>query len=199
MKEAIISKLVIGITILIAMNEKGNPINKSFKDKKALKVTTKEFVNTIDSLGYFKYTDKGDLEALKESHLGSFSAGGSWGGIWDDETSTPYDYRYCFCDGETVFEQGRFTDMLDELKPTFQKIDFKLNINNHFEEWDDKNEWLNHNITINDNDYVIFKNFKGYGWGEAVQRLAEILNIEFEKQNIKERVYLINGRVMMEA
>ena len=27
MKEAIISKLVIGITILIAMNEKGNPIN----------------------------------------------------------------------------------------------------------------------------------------------------------------------------
>ena len=74
-----------------------------------------------------------------------------------------------------------------------------LNINNHFEEWDDKNEWLNHNITINDNDYVIFKNFKGYGWGEAVQRLAEILNIEFEKQNIKERVYLINGGVMMEA
>lgn len=79
------------------------------------------------------------------------------------------------------------------MKFTFEKIGFKMSIDSHFEEWDDQKEWLNHRITINGSEYVIFKNFKGYGWGEAVQRLAEILNLEFEKQDIKERIYLINS------
>ncbi len=193
MKVSIISILIIGIAVLIATKKQDNPSNEFINSKKNQKITAKEFVHTIDSLGYFKYTDVKNLKSLKQNHLESFSAGGSWGGIWDDETNTPLDYRYYICDGEYVYEQGGFTGMLDEMKSTFEKIGYKIRIDDHFEEWDHQKEWLNHSITINGNKYVIFKNFKGYGWGEAVQRLAEILNSEFEKQNIKERIYLIHG------
>lgn len=185
----IFSILIIGIAILIASREKGNPLNDFINSK----TTVKEFVNKIDSLDYFKYVDEKNLKDLKQNHLDSFNPEGSWGGIWDDETGTPHDYRYYLCDGEYVYEQGGFTGMLKEMKPTFDKIGFKLKIDNHFEEWNSENKWLNHRITLNDNEYVIFKNFKGYGWGEAVQRLAEILNQEFERQNINERIYLVNG------
>ncbi|WP_159948008.1 hypothetical protein [Polaribacter septentrionalilitoris] len=188
----LISILIIGMAIYITNKENGNPIKKINTLRKE-KTSAKEFVKTIESLGYFKYANERDIERLKKNHLESFDSEGSWGGIWDDETNLPIDYRYYFCDGETVFEQGGFKEMLNELSGTFEKIGFKLKIGNHFEEWDSKNEWLNHRITLNETEYIIFKNFKGYGWGEAVQRLAEILNEELEKQNIKERIYLISG------
>ncbi len=188
----LISILVIGIAIYIATKENGNPLKKTRTLKKE-KTSPKEFLKTIDSLGYFKYADEKNIKKLKENHLESFDSEGAWGGIWDEKTNLPLDYRYYFCDGETVFEQGGFKEILNEFSGTFEKIGFKLKIGNHFEEWDSKNEWLNHRITLNGNEYIIFKNFKGYGWGEAVQRLAQILNEELEKQNIQERIYLISG------
>jgi hypothetical protein len=42
-------------------------------------------------------------------------------------------------------------------------------------------------------NYIIFKDFNDYGWGEAAQRFAEIINEQLELQNIDERFYLING------
>ena len=113
--------------------------------------------------------------------------------IWDDNTATPKDYRYYFCDGEDLYEEGGFTDMLKTLKPTFDKIGFNLTINDHHEVWDNNNHWLNHTITINGTKYTIFKQFKDTGWGEAAQRFAEILNSELEKQNKEERTYLVSG------
>lgn len=193
MKIALVSILIIGIAIIVAAREKGNPINQMVRTKGTPTISAKEFVDKIESLGYFKYADSENLEKLKQNHLESFDPHGSWGGIWDDETHLPLDFRYYFCDGEYVYEQGGFVGMLKDMEQTFEKIGFKLSIDNHFEEWDSKNEWLNHRITLNGTEYVIFKNFKGYGWGEAVQRLAEILNAELEKQNIEERIYLING------
>lgn len=193
MKIALVSILIIGIAIIVAARERGNPINQMVRTKGTPTVTAKEFVDKIESLGYFKYADSKNLEKLKQNHLESFDPNGSWGGIWDDETHLPLDFRYYFCDGEYVYEQGGFTGMLKDMEQTFEKIGFKLSIDSHFEEWDSKNEWLNHRITLNGTEYIIFKNFKGYGWGEAVHRLAEILNAELEKQNIEERIYLING------
>ena len=153
----------------------------------------KNFVEKIEELGYFKYAQKKNIEKLKNNFIEFYDPTNEIVSIWEDETGIPEDYRYYFCDGEDLYEQGGFTEMLETLKPTFEKINFKFTVENHFEEWDEKNKWLNHRININGTEYVIFKNFKENGWGEVAMRFAEILNAEFEKQKIDERIYLASG------
>lgn len=157
------------------------------------KITSLEFVKTIDSLGYFKYADPEHVDSLKQEIAKYFEIDNALTSVWDDKTHTPLDYRYYFCDGEAVFELGGFTNMLEKLQPTFDKIGFTITITNHIEEWDNENNWLNHSITINGTNYIIFEHYKGYGWGKAVQRLAEILNAEFKKQGISDKIYLISS------
>lgn len=152
-----------------------------------------EFVKRLEDLGYFKYADHSDLNALKENMLNSYDPDGELLTILDERTNTPKDYRYYMCDGEEVYEEGGITTLLSQIKPTFEKINFVCNVTNHFEEWDDQNQWLNHRITINGTEYVVFKNFKELGWGEAPKRISEILNIELSKQGIDERIFLASG------
>lgn len=155
--------LMISKIKLILSKIKSESKKEEFESIKHSKVSAEQFVKTIDSLGYFKYADQRNIEKLKQDHLESFRHGGSWGGIWDDETNLPLGLRHYFCDGESVFEHGGFTGMLEEMNSTFNKIGFNLSIDSHFDEWDSKNDWINHTITLNGTDYVIFKNFKGYG------------------------------------
>lgn len=153
-----------------------------------------KFVKQLYELGYFKYADNSDLDSLKATFVKESDPEAELTSIWDDNTHLPKDFRYYFCDGEDVFEQGGVNDLLKDLKPVFDKMNFKFDITNYFEEWDDKNKWLNQKITINGTEYIIYKNFKdGYGWGETPFRIAQILNKELKKQNIDEQVYLVNG------
>lgn len=167
------------------------------KKEKSIKRSDSEeaklFVQKIDELGYLKYAEKSDLKELKDNLIENFDSNAEMSSVWDEETGIPKDYRYYWCDGEDLFEQGGFTEMLKKLNPTFEKINFKCDVNNHFEDWDDQNQWLNHTIIINGSEYIIFKNFTGNGWGEAPMRLAQIVNSELEKQNINERIYLASG------
>ena len=152
-----------------------------------------KFVTQLEELGYFKYADKSDLESLKTNFVNEFDPTAELTSIWDDNTQLPKDFRYYFCDGEEVYEEGGILGLLKDLQPVFNKMNFNCDITHHIEEWDDKNKWLNHKITINGTEYTILKNFKGYGWGEAPFRIVQILNKELEKQNIDEQIYLVNG------
>ena len=152
-----------------------------------------KFVKQLEELGYFKYADKADVDSLKANFINDFDPQAELTSIWDDKTHLPKDFRYYFCDGENIYEQGGIIELLKDLKPVFDKMKFKCETSNHFEEWDDKNKWLNHKITINGTEYVIFKNFKAHGWGEAPFRIAQILNGELKKQNLDEQIYLVNG------
>lgn len=156
-------------------------------------VDAEKFVKRLEELGYFKYSDSADLDSLRKNMIDNYDPNNELSSIWDDKTGTPKDYRYYFCDGEAVYEEGGIMDLLKYIKPTLDKLNFKCDTSNHFEEWDEKNRWLNHRLTINGTEYVIFKNFKGTGWGEAPLRIAEILNIELAKQNKEERIYLVSG------
>lgn len=152
-----------------------------------------KFVKRLDELGYFKYANNTDLDRLKRTFIKEFDPASELTSIWDDETHLPKDFRYYFCDGEEVYEQGGISRLLIDLKPVFDKMNFKCVITNHFEEWDEHHQWLNHKITINGTAYIIFNNFKDKGWGEAPFRIAQILNIELQKQNIDEQIYFVNG------
>ena len=166
---------------------------KKSKGNSNQKVSATEFVAELEKLGYYKYADKKNINSLKNDLIENYDPTNELVSIWDDDTGVPLDYRYYWCDGETVYEEGGFTELLEQVKPTFDKIGLKINVTDHFEEWNSKNKWLNHRITINGNEYVIFKNFKDYGWGEAVMRFAQIINQEAENQGIKEKIYLASG------
>lgn len=157
------------------------------------KVSAQEFVTKLEQLGYYKYADKKNIDNLKTDLIENYDPTNELVSIWNDDTGVPLDYRYYWCDGETVYEQGGFTEMLEQVKPTFDKIGLTIKVTEHFEEWDDKNKWLNHRITINRTEYMIFKNFKETGWGEAVMRFSKIINTEAEKQSIDERIFLASG------
>ncbi|WP_151825509.1 hypothetical protein [Acinetobacter ursingii] len=164
------------------------------KRKSFLKKTYAEkFVNDLEALNYFKYTSQLDYLNVKKYFIENFDPQGELCTQWDEKKGFSKDYRYYLCAGENIFEQGGIPELLKELMPAFSKMNFYCNVKNNFEVWDEKNEWLNHRITINEVEYIIFYNFKGYGWGEAPYKIAQILNNELEKQNIDERCYLING------
>lgn len=185
-KLGLIFGVIIGLIVFIAFKKKSN--RNSIQ-----KVSATEFVVELEKLGYYKYADKKNIKSLKNYLIVNYDPTNELVSIWDENTGVPLDYRYYWCDGETVYEEGGFTELLEQVKPTFEKIGLKIDVTDHIEEWDANNEWLNHRITINGIEYIIFKNFKGYGWGEAVIRFAQIINQEAEKQGINERIYLASG------
>lgn len=189
----IISIVVIVITGLRLFKSDGK--SKPIQEKETVhkKNDAEKFVNQLEKYGYFKYAEKSDSAILKASFIQEFDPNSELISSWDDDTNLPKDFRYYFCDGEEIFEQDGIIGLLKDLKPVFEKMNFKCEVTNHSEEWDDKKKWLNHKITINGSEYHIFKNFADYGWGEAPFRLAQILNIELQKQKIDEQIYLVNG------
>lgn len=152
-----------------------------------------DFITQLSDLGYYKYADPNDIDSLKAELTSSISENGVLSTVYFDKPIVPKDYRYYFFDGETVFEQGGFDDALNDMKEYFKKIGLKLEITNHIEEVDTVTNGLNHELTVNGKRYVIFKDFKDYGWGEAAQKFAEMINDQLQIQGKDERLYLING------
>ncbi len=168
---------------------------KENNKKKELKQNfdSAQIVERLEELGYFKYADSADIAELKKEVETSLSTLNYLSTLSFDHS--PYnskEYRHYHFDGEDLFEEGGFIYQLNAMKTLFDKMSFKLEISNHIEEWD-MERGLNHSITLNGTNYIIFKNFNGYGWGEAPQRFAEIINEQLELQNKDERLFLANG------
>lgn len=150
-------------------------------------------VEKLDEFGYFKYAALSDIPEIKNDLIDSLTKLNYLSYVSFDES--PYnskDYRHYHFDGEDLFEEGGFIWQLEAMKALFDKMNFTVKISNHIEDWDNE-KGLNHLITINGKEYIIFKNFNGYGWGEAAQRFAEIINDQLELQNKDERLYLVYG------
>jgi hypothetical protein len=192
----IIAALVIGGFLLFRKKSTNNTSSKSTQQSIATEYKNEDaekFANRLQELGYFKYANTNEVDTLHKNMIEGYDPTNELVSIWDDHSMTPKDYRYYFCDGEELYEEGGLTSMLKILQPTFNKIGLTINVTDHYEVWDNNKKWLNHTITINGKKYVVFKNFKEMGWGEAAQRLAEILNEELDKQHKEERVYLVSG------
>ncbi|NRD19471.1 hypothetical protein HNV08_05380 [Winogradskyella eckloniae] len=178
--------LIVGLIVLGFIQNNNTP-------KPIQKVSATEFVTTLEKLGYYKYAEASTIDSLKNDLIKNYDPTNEFVTIWNEDSGVPLDYRYYWCDGETVFEAGGFIALLEQVQPTLHKIGLKIHVTNHFEEWDQKNEWLNHRITINGAEYVIFKNFKDYGWAEAVMRFAQIINQEAKNQGVEDLVYLASA------
>ncbi|HYG16586.1 MAG TPA: hypothetical protein VEC12_12595 [Bacteroidia bacterium] len=157
-------KIIAIIVILISLGayflKKKGPNNK----KKTAELSPEEFVRCIEEKGYFKYTDSTRIEELKNKIIEEFHPESTVSTIEDDSVRYPLEFRLYTCDGESVYEDGGFTDLLKDLKPTFDKIGLRTEVTDHYEEWDNE-KGLNHWLTLNGKKYIIFKNFKGHRMG----------------------------------
>ncbi len=195
----VIGKIIILVIVLatggLFIYSCTNQPKNDMQDKKPFlsRQQAEDVVKQLTDNGYYKYADPNDIDTLKEDLISTIAEYGILSTVCFDRPVTPKDYRYYIFDNETIFEQGGFDDAINDMKGIFEKIGLKLEITNHIEEWDTTTNSLNHELTINGKHYVIFKNFKDYGWGEAAAKFAEMINDQLQIQNKDERLYLINA------
>lgn len=163
-----------------------------FLNKKT--VETMAIVDRLEQMGYFKYADAGDIEALKREVGRGLNKEGDLSTIF--EKGEPFhskDYRHYSLDGESLYETGGFVDALNELQPFLEKISFKMSVAGFVEQYDEVHGWINSRIAINGKEYIIFKDFNGDGWSAAPLRFAGIVNDQFAIHGIEDRVYLFGS------
>ncbi|MBO9633038.1 MAG: hypothetical protein J7578_07950 [Chitinophagaceae bacterium] len=150
----------------------------------------KAAVAELESRGYFNYASPEVTEEMKLVMAKDLLRGIIPSIRMDKAPYKSLDLRYFGLDGEDLFEQGGVLYTLEQMQPTFNKIGVVLKITDHLEEWDNKHQWLNHEISINGKRYILFHHFTGYGWGEAAQRFANMINDQLELQGSVERLFL---------
>jgi hypothetical protein len=154
--------------------------------------TSDQLIAELEKLGYFTYTDPQHVQQLKTELAAKLPQGYI---PYAEETVRPYkgiDPRHYTLDNETLYEQGGIIDSLEEMAPLFAKMNVRMEISDHYEEWDQETG-LNHRITLNGKRYTIFHQWNAPGWCEAAQRFADIVNDQLAAQATSERMYLVNG------
>jgi len=175
--------------------EEQNPISKQALENCSplIDKTPDKVIAGLEELNYFAYADLADLNQIKdelgkglaEQHYFPYIESGNprYEGI---------DPRQYILDNETLFEEGGILDALNEMAPLFSIMNIRMEISDHLEVYDPLTG-LEHRITLNGKSYTIFDRWEGYGWGEAAQRFADIVNDQLSLQNCNERIYLIQG------
>jgi hypothetical protein len=169
------------------LEEKQNEIESRYADKE----DAARFLLQMDSLGYFKYTDSRDIDSVAEYILQSYSLDYFGMTYIDEDTNVFLDRRYYFCDAADVYKRRGIYDMIHEMRPTFDRMDATVKINDYVEDYDEKGDYAILSITINQVYYLITDGSKDYFWAQAVLRLAEIVNDVLARQHIDEQIYLI--------
>jgi heme/copper-type cytochrome/quinol oxidase subunit 2 len=195
MKTAII--IIVGIILLtfliVSFTKNKKKTDKPFtinNQPVTASITGQTFVDTLTSLGYFKYTDTKNLGTLKKEIERVFDKVKVLTTISEEKKPFQcYCYRLYSCDGETLFELGGVEDYLRDIKPTFDKLKIPL-------QWKDdhfSDDATKHSIIINDKKYFPFKGDPNdlRAWGIATKNFVEIINDQLIIHNSDERVYPI--------
>ena len=182
---------VVLVILFLFRRRRAAPADKAKKLNTRVE-TAKAIVSELENAGYYKYADAKDAPTLKTAMIKGFTGDSVLTTVYNGKYNTSLDYRLYSLDGEDLFEEGGFTSALKDMQPLFDKIGLQVDITDHTEKMSE-DDLLNHSITINSKRYIIFRAFNDYGWDEAAQRYAEIINDQLALQNKDERLYLISG------
>lgn len=174
--------------------KKPSPLNNGTQDAVAEKVNVTEVITQLEHLGYFRYVTSDNLEHVKVETGYSVAVDKCLPLL--EEWEKPYlpsDLRHYGFDNECIFEEGGIIGMFEELKTLFDKMQVVFDVTRHIERRDEETESLHHEMHINGKRYILFDQFKGYGWGEAAQRFADMVNDQLSLQGSPERLYLVCG------
>lgn len=154
------------------------------------KLSGKEAVNTLDSLGFFDLTSKTELATVKKEFAVSKDSLNFFWGTMRGDTTEYTDNRFFAVDCETLFEEGGLTEYLDLVTLSFEKLGLDLVYS------DEKSEQVEaswtHTIKLNGVEYIAFKGtFSEYDWGNAYVNFIEMLNDQLKRQENDNRFYPI--------
>ena len=197
MKTALTLIILVGLillTLLIASffknKKKVDTVPTKPTQRDVLLITGQSFVDTLTELGYFKYTDTKNLDTLKKEIENVFDKVKVLTTLsYENPRFQPFCYRLYSCDGETLFELGGIEDYLNDIKPTFDKLNIPLQWKEDYFSEDAKE----HSIVINQKKYFLFKGDPNdlRAWGIATKNFVEIINDQLTVHNSDERVYPI--------
>ena len=204
MKTAIIliSGLIV-LTVLIFLFSKAKKKNEPLaivpSEKAVSTITGQMVVDTLNVLGYFKYTDAQNIDTLKKEIAIIYNKYKVLTTVsYTMPPFEPFCRRLYTCDGETLFELGGIIDYLKDIKPTFDKLNIPL-------QWNDdlySEDATEHSIIINNKKYFAFKGNPNdpRAWGIATKNFVEIINDQLHMHHSDESVYPIlfnnDGRII---
>lgn len=150
-------------------------------------MNSKEFVDRLDQLGYFSYTPQETLDKAKTSLTRNFEERNLlMVGSSQEPPFLSFDRRFYNCgDGEALYEAGGVPDMLEEMRPVFEKAGFRLDYSS------DEYTQTEHTIVVNGRKYMMAAG-SILMWGETFLKYAEMINEELLLQGIDERLYLLD-------
>jgi hypothetical protein len=164
------------------------------------KIPSAEIVAELDKLGFFSLTDSKDLNAEKSSIADAYDRLHFFEGTMSDSSTTFTDNRFYFIDCEELFEKGGLTHYLMMVKPTFNKLELKLDYKK--ETIEQTKDHLKETIVINGKEYTAFNGiFSDKDWGIAYVNFITLLNDVLTAQGSKEQFYPIScgndGRMVL--
>ena len=204
MKTAIITisgLIVLAVLIfLFSKDKKKNEPLAIVPSEKAVSILTGQMVvDTLNVLGYFKYTDAQNIDTLKKEIAIIYNKYKVLTTVsYTMPPFEPFCRRLYTCDGETLFEFGGIIDYLKDIKPTFDKLNIPL-------QWNDdlySEDATEHSIIINNKKYFAFKGNPNdpRAWGIATKNFVEIINDQLHMHHSDESVYPIlfnnDGRII---
>lgn len=154
----------------------------------------KDIIAKFEQLEYFKFLNEEDIKLFKSCLIENIENG--WldmpnqvlldlkrgKGLQRDKPES-VDKRSCVVNGEYVFRGGLET-ILNNFQPIFESRNLKLHIENNSEVYTEGNQYLKHQITINERTYQIFdgKLERGDSEMKYLKSLIYLLNSELTEQ-----------------
>ena len=152
----------------------------------------KDIIETLEQLNYFKFLKQEDIKLFKGCLVENLEKG------WLDMPNQVQldlkrgkgtkrnkpgsaDKRSCIVNGEYVF-RGGLEATLNEFQPIFEVRNLKLCIEKDKTVYSENNQYLNHEITINERAYQIFK--------------GKLERGDSEMQYLKSLIYLLNSELI---
>ncbi|WP_353778642.1 hypothetical protein [Winogradskyella sp. 3972H.M.0a.05] len=183
------------LTFLACNSKKDNTVSKikNQNPEKAIqkKLSGKEVVTELEKLGYFSLTKESELDTVKFDIEKAYTDLNFFQGPTRGETLYFMDNRFHWIDCEELFETGGLTEYLNLVKPTFEKLDLKLEFA-YENSLQGQNNWK-HTIELNGIEYIAFDGpFSDLDWGIAYVNFIEMLNAELKRQNSDEQFYPIS-------
>ena len=154
-----------------------------------MKKTTKENIDDLEKLGYFKYSAQADVCELKTELEKCIREHKELYTIYFEEPEKDFiakDYRYINCDHEELIE-SHAEDTLKYVNFSFDKMNLPFSWNSIEKGFDEDKNLAYNKIQINGKLYILYQT----AWSQYAYDFVKMINDQLETLNSRERLYLL--------